>query len=358
MGINQRFLNILIRKIVCGISEIDMQDLKNTAATIMVKSLRLEYVFSAMKNRYILAYHRVVPKEYAMQYEMQDAMWVDVDTFRDDVEWFQSHGKIVSLDELLSSEYCNEEPMFAITFDDGWLDNYEYAYPILQQYGAKATVFLVSDAVTRGEVFWVEDFLYKLSRLNGKDNGCYIRILNDCAQAIIDRSASFNNIMQAGEVIAEHLKPKDKVERDEVLCAIYSKLGLGLDRLHGHVLNWRHVEEMSRHGIDFGSHTHTHEILQYLDEEAVRKELVVSKRIIESKLHKKVKYLCYPNARYKSEDFDLVRDAGYEYAFRIHNMPVKDGENPYSISRYLMCERVCKNKAYLLCKLLNIPKFI
>lgn len=52
----------------------------------------------------------------------------------------------VSLADMLNKVDLPPQPV-VITFDDGYLDNYENAYPILKQYGFAATIFLVSDRV-------------------------------------------------------------------------------------------------------------------------------------------------------------------------------------------------------------------
>jgi peptidoglycan/xylan/chitin deacetylase (PgdA/CDA1 family) len=83
----------------------------------------------------------------------------------------------------------------------------------------------------------------------------------------------------------------------------------------------------------------------------------VSKNIITEKIGKPVKYFCYPNARYRNDNAYLIQQAGYEYAFRIHNLCLNENQGRYFIPRYLLNERVCHNKNYLLCRLLNIPKF-
>ena len=114
---------------------------------------------------------------------------------------------------------------------------------------------------------------------------------------------------------------------------------------------------MSVHGIEFGSHTHTHEILQYVENAVIEKELRVSKDMIAEKIGKPVKYFCYPNARYREDNADLIKQAGYEYAFRIHNLCLEENQNKCFIPRYIMNEMTSRNKRYLLCKLLNFPKY-
>src|SRR5947207_6960570 len=87
----------------------------------------------------ILMYHRVVPPLALSATYVQPGMYVTPDTFERHLRFLTDHFELVSLHDLLgkwearaqwntSSRYC------AVTFDDGWLDNYVYAYPRLRAY--------------------------------------------------------------------------------------------------------------------------------------------------------------------------------------------------------------------------------
>ncbi len=65
--------------------------------------------------------------------------------FRKQIEYLVQKGyKFVTLSELF---FDNDEKKIAITFDDGYLNNYQYAFPILQEFGAVATVFIICSTI-------------------------------------------------------------------------------------------------------------------------------------------------------------------------------------------------------------------
>jgi len=86
---------------------------------------------------YVLFYHRIFPHEPAPD--------VTLSLFEWEMSYLKKHYQVLSLDELLDYMHGRlvlERPAAAITFDDGWFDNFVYAYPVLEKYGLKATIFV------------------------------------------------------------------------------------------------------------------------------------------------------------------------------------------------------------------------
>lgn len=83
--------------------------------------------------------------------EASGDMTISVDTFRAQIEALYEAGfETVSLRQLYDYVHIGtelpEKPI-VLTFDDGYLSNYEYAYPILQEYGMQATIFAIGVSV-------------------------------------------------------------------------------------------------------------------------------------------------------------------------------------------------------------------
>lgn len=85
----------------------------------------------------VLCYHSVHPvKKFAS---------ATPDLFAGQMAWLKSHCHIVSFSEALTRVQVaqkDDDPVVVITFDDGYADNYEFAFPILKSCDIAATFFL------------------------------------------------------------------------------------------------------------------------------------------------------------------------------------------------------------------------
>jgi peptidoglycan/xylan/chitin deacetylase (PgdA/CDA1 family) len=98
----------------------------------------------------ILMYHRVVPRLHAPDFTGNSITGQDFD---DQMRWLSSRGytcvPVAAIARAIADGEVDRLPAhsFAITFDDGYSDNYECAWPLLRRYGFTATMFLVTDQI-------------------------------------------------------------------------------------------------------------------------------------------------------------------------------------------------------------------
>ncbi len=99
-------------------------------------------------------------------------------------------------------------------------------------------------------------------------------------------------------------------------------------------MEWGEIKELSDSGlIDIESHTISHPWLTGLDDRKLSAELVESKKVLEEKLGKKIRFLCYPMGGYDERVKEAARIAGYEAAFATKTTRFRPNYDIYAIKR-------------------------
>jgi len=192
----------------------------------------------------ILAYHSVSD-------DRRDGLSVSVSDFDFQMDWLRRHRYTsLTLSGLTRWQPSKREKPVAITFDDGYADNYTQAFPILKRYGFTATIFLVSKSHDTG-------------------------VIHDWDRPKVIESNDF----KAYEL-----------------------------------LSWAQVHEMANSGIEFGSHSCTHRNLTQLSFEERQKEINQSRKDLQEKLGCAVDSFCYPRGDLNEETIEIVKQAGYACA--------------------------------------------
>lgn len=98
----------------------------------------------------ILMYHEIYRPENRQQLRglTNPAYNTELNVFRNQMSWLRSNNiKTLTIDELISQKLSPNEQSICLTFDDGWLGNYLYAYPVLKEFGFRATFFIATGLI-------------------------------------------------------------------------------------------------------------------------------------------------------------------------------------------------------------------
>ncbi|MDY6896069.1 MAG: polysaccharide deacetylase family protein [Thermotogota bacterium] len=202
-----------------------------------------------------------------------------------------------------------------ITIDDGYQDNYTYAYPVLKKHKIPATIFLVADFINKKAWLWSNklEFILKESKLTEFD----FPMSTDTAQFRVD---DFKNWHSTQLAMFDYCRTLSNSAKDNTLNDLAKHLGVDVPDeavADFQPLTWAQVREMLNSGVDFGSHTCFHSILASVTSEELRHEIVDSKREIETKLQVNVESFCYPNGQPKDINENVIEaleQSGYNCA--------------------------------------------
>lgn len=255
----------------------------NKALLVFVKMLGNKH------NLRVLAYHRVMDFNEESYLFDEELISCSMDTFDRQMEFVADNYNVISFDDL-TTLIVNNEPLsdnyLIITFDDGYADNYNNAFPILKKYGLKATFFISTDYIDSNEPFWFELITY-LSKKN---------LLTKEFVSHITGNAEISNEEKLIELRRFLIAAPNK-QRLDVLSQVRELVNIDLSNPEFDMIRtmtWDQIIEMSKSGMEIGSHSQSHLILGNAELEEIRIELKESKRIIEEKLGKNISTLCYP----------------------------------------------------------------
>ena len=239
------------------------------------------------------------------------------------IDWLAKRFTVLSLDEIASHlnggpPYPEKHPA-AITFDDGYSDVYEHAFPILRRRGIPAAVFVLTDLVGTSRVP-LYDRLYLLLDRAWKEWPSPMqglaRIFADLGLEMVATGGTPDappGPLKMMRILLETL-PQSPLER--LASALQAEVGLEESvQDERRPLTWEMLVEMQRAGITIGSHSRTHPLLTREDREKILEETAGSKRDLEARLGITVRHFAYPNGWFNPETVRAVEAAGYRCAY-------------------------------------------
>jgi peptidoglycan/xylan/chitin deacetylase (PgdA/CDA1 family) len=291
----------------------------------------------------ILAYHRVVTHDDLSRGYIEPGMYVLHDVFDMQVRWLLERFEILSFSQLLARWKANEwderKGYCVLTFDDGWLDNYRYAFPILKKYEVPATIFLPTNYIGSNEWFWTEKIAFlltclgqpRVTSMQWNRVGAVIAELPGLVRPeLVGREGI--SLTTMGKVIRQcKLLPPSEIESLLNRLSEILEVSIPHERV---TVNWSEVMEMAKNGISFGSHSCSHHLLTRLNEETVQQELQESDRLLRTLPVGYLPVFCYPNGDNNDAIQDLVKQC--QYVAAVGTRPGVEGrhpENMYELNR-------------------------
>ncbi|MGI9424898.1 MAG: polysaccharide deacetylase family protein [Hyphomicrobiaceae bacterium] len=289
---------------------------KRVAAATAFGTLGLATVLSRIASLFrhdirILIYHRVVDPNRAY-----DAANVSAtpDQFGRQLDYIAQEYDVIGFADLLAvykgRQTLPKRPLL-ITFDDGFADNYAFAFPALSERNLTAAFFVTTEHIGQRELFWFDKigFLLRHARETSWD------LLDGRSIELVDRDHA--SVLRE---ILERLKSLPNAQRLEQVRILEERTLDGTEAVDeiNFPMTWAQLEEMLRGGMEIYSHTCTHPVLSTVQhEDEIRRELTVSKDEIEKRLGSSCDVFAYPVGRWSSYDeraLRLLKECGYELA--------------------------------------------
>lgn len=317
------------------------------------------------KNRaLVLMYHRVANDDDLARCPHQTGIRVSRSTFEKQMLYLRERFRILHLNDFME---CIERKSAIgrnrclLTFDDGWKDNYQNAYPILREMGLPAVIFLATDYVGTRAIFWQDKMAELIRQLrDAYRSGGSIRSGNWHEL----HATGLEPLMQADEggfqtELSKYLSAMKKMNREDREALIQSVSGMTTEMssrctAEEAFMNWEEIKLMAENGISFGSHGKSHTILPTMANIDVEREVRESKSMIETMLGTSVECFCYPNGDYTEEVIETVKNAGYKAAFSTERGTHGEDDNPYRIRRINIHEDMTCNTPMFMARIVGL----
>lgn len=261
----------------------------------------------------IFLFHGVVEKS---NYSVRNytKKHVEKEYFLEFIRRLKDAAYLLSMDEVVG--YHKEDKPFppracAVTFDDGFENNYSVAVPILKQCGVPATFYITTDFVQNNYMSWIDRIEYCLELV---PEGQLVFPWDQTAHPFRDREDKIGLL----DDMRRRVKRDASVDLEGLVSSIFSQCRMQETRQSNDPLdlkmNWDQVRELNNdENFLIGGHSCQHLNLTFLNEVELENEIKTSIEIMEKETGITVKHYCYPEG------------LSYSYSQKVIEVLMKNG---------------------------------
>jgi peptidoglycan/xylan/chitin deacetylase (PgdA/CDA1 family) len=276
----------------------------------------------------ILAYHGV--RTWGRLLEM----FCEPEAFRGQMKFAAGYYDVITLDELIERRARGplKRDCIVVTFDDGYADNIEVAWPIAKALSIPMHVYIATQLVERGCTTSVD---------------ALIRMVEVTKTSQVDLQAFGLGVLPLGtaseretfvKVVDRYVKLMSFSDRVSVLDAVAVRLGVPETQWRSGMMTWQQVRRLSEEGARIGAHSRTHAVLLAQSDEALSVEVAGSKEDLERVLRHEVKHFAYPFGGPEEVDARVravVAKEGFSTAVVLQETEV-DVSRPHQLGRFMV----------------------
>ena len=257
--------------------------------------------------------------------------------FAQHLEILRKHTQPVSLKQLAQAHREGNIPdrAVAITFDDGYANNFYQAKPLLEKYEIPATVFVTTDYLDQPREFWWDELEQVLLQPGQLPQQLSLTIEGQQHQWDLGEARNYsqseaweNRNLQAWKsqpgsrlhfyyCVWQQLQPLSPEQRQLLLAEIkvWANHQLSASRLTHRPLTIAELPQIEAGGIiELGAHTVSHPLLSEQSIVVQQQEITQSKIALEKLLNHPVNSFAYPFGAYRDETVPIVERAGFDCA--------------------------------------------
>jgi peptidoglycan/xylan/chitin deacetylase (PgdA/CDA1 family) len=213
----------------------------------------------------------------------------------------------------------SSRPLLGLSFDDGGLDGYEHARPVLEKLALRASFYVSVRNLEERRALWHDRLGFALLRAAAVVRTSRAGELDATLSPFGASVRSFAAILpsDALRIAAEGVSRAKQLpyeRRERSIAMLEAAVGSDSVPDFAGLMSWDQVRELHRAGHEIGSHSLSHAILPELPDDLVKQEVELSRRELSNAIDAEVPSFCYPNGSYDARVVRAVEAAGYECA--------------------------------------------
>lgn len=283
------------------------------------------------KNIAVLMYHRIIDSDYHFW-----KLNVSPKIFEQHIKYISKNYDVLKLGDEWQDKVKENQKYVVITFDDGYVDNYRFALPILEKYHVPATIFVSTDLIDTDEMYWWDE----LEKIFIVDKYIGEFMLDGVSYKITDSKCGENVCI----AIRNRIKNMAPSKRRE--CMRELRLALGLRELGTSTLRCMNTQELSRMAaspyVTIGGHTKSHLSMGSAHpKELLRSEIEESLSILAKKIGKKIDVFAYPfgGAEDRCDMADqILLECGIKKSLLVKDGNINVNDSMYNMPRHMIFE--------------------
>jgi len=284
----------------------------------------------------ILMFHRVLPITGKPRIHNHKSLEISREQLENVIVFFKKRNyEFISLDDLLKIKGIlpGRRKFVVFTFDDGYVDNYLYAYPIFKKHHVPFTIYLATCLPDSHAILWwylLEDLVLDRDMIQLEVEGNKVSFRTETMK---DKEIAFNKIRN-------WFAHADERKLSALVGSLFSGIEEAIPAKTKELsLTWQQIIELSNDPlVTIGSHTVNHFPLDSLTAEKSTYEITQSKKIIESHINKEVKHFCYPLGSHGNKEIQILKNTTYTTSttIKMANIFPENLKHPFSLPRIMI----------------------
>lgn len=299
----------------------------------------------------VLMYHRVAQRLYDPW-----ELCVSPAHFEEQLQVLKKTGLVVPMNELADG-ITNEQtdrPSIVITFDDGYLDNFLVAKPILEKYQLPATFYISNKHIGTEKGFWWDELAIVCLKTAALPQTLHLDIAGSTFYFLLgeetDLSAPLSQRYETWSAYGaipglraklylalwEFLSPLPYTQQQQVLARLKEWAGLPpFGNISEPCMSESQLHALSVNPLfTIGGHTVTHPALAYHSRTLQRQEIGANKQFLETLTGLPVNTFSYPSNSFTEETIEVLKELRFQTAFTTAAQPVNNQQDVFHIGRF------------------------